>query len=245
MMRTSLLRSLIGSIISMLGGIMIMIGFFLPVYFTFPPINPTDTNPYPPMVNGWQILSLPSFDHSFGHPFFVLLFMAVIILCASLLILFQKGSLLVPRTRLLVSFVCAAMLVYFGVFSLLVNWNDSPDGAAASPTFALGPGCRVLLLGIALSAFGMAFSALGWGSVSMVALIGAFLGTLIGMVIGFSLNFIPWGLIPWSIREPFMSMIGYIDPYLGSMILGSILGGWVFLRVNRFFRDRDNDLEAF
>ncbi len=219
---------------------MIVIGFFLPMYFTFPPINPTDTNPYPPMVNGWQIISLPSLYRSFDHLFFMLLlFMAMIILCANLLILFQKGSLLVTRTRLLVSFVCIAMLVYFCVISLLLNWNDSPDGAAASPTFVLGPGCGVLLLGIALSAFGMALSALGGGSVSIVALIGAFLGTLIGMAIIFSLNF-----IPWSIREPLMFMIGYIDPYLSSMILGSILGGWVFLRVNRFFKDIDNDLEA-
>ncbi len=228
MMLTSPLRTLISPIISMLGGVIIVIGFFLPVFFTVPPSNSNFTNPYPPVMNGWQIISLVFSYHFFNNPFVLLLFIVVIVLCTSLLVLFQKNSLVITRASLLVSFVCIAMLVYFYLFSLLLNWNVSPDSAAASPKFALGPGYRVLLLGLALSAPGMAVSALRRGGI--ISLIGAFLGSLVGLIIGFSLNFIPWNLIPWSIRESFVSMIGYIDPYPGSMILGSILCGWFFLR---------------
>jgi hypothetical protein len=102
------------------------------------------------------------------------------------------------------AFVSITVLGWLCVTSLFLNWADSPDGAAAKPSIALGPGFWLLLLGTVLSAIGVGSSSLG-------ALLGAFIGT----GIGFFLSFIP---------------VGGRFLFIGVSLLGSVLGGCVFLR---------------
>ena len=142
---------------------MMVTGFCSPLFFTSPPINSEFFNTYPAMVNGWQMISVlqdyfasPYLSLTYVAPEVVLsLFLAVITLSTSLLVLFREGSLLVARMRSFAAFASIAVLFCLYVTSLLLNWSDSPDGAAASPTIALGPGLWLLLLGTVLSAKGI------------------------------------------------------------------------------------------
>jgi hypothetical protein len=189
-----------------------VIGFCLPLFVTSAPSNPNFSNPYPPLANGWDMIGMlhdffprPYLALTYVAPEVVLaLVLAVATLSTSALALFGQGPRLVARTRSLAAFVSIAVLGWLCVTSLFLNWAGSPDGAAQSPTIALGPGFWLLLLGTVLSAIGV-------GSASWGALLGAFIGT----GIGFFLSFIP---------------VGGHFLYIGASLLGGMLGGWVFLR---------------
>ena len=236
------IRSSVGLSISILGTLLIGSGFFLPIYNISPPTNTTFSNPYPPVVNGWQAIStLPS-----AGTLLVFVFVAtVILLCTCLLLLFQKGTRLVNRTRILLSFACIALLIFDILDSIFINLAASPDGAAASPTFAVGQGFWMVLTGLALCGLGV-------GSAS----IGAFIGTCLGIVIGYfltlgvavSLSFLsrlgPPGIefILSLIRDFSSTSLGL---WLGISILGSILGGWLFRKIQARFRQIDDDLSSY
>jgi hypothetical protein len=231
------IRSFVDPSISILGTLLIGEGFFLPNYYISPPINTNFPNPYPPVVNGWQAMS---FLPGIGTILVFALVTAVILLCTSLPLLFQKGTRLMSRTRILLSFACITLLVFVTFNSILLNFADSPDSAAASPTFAVGQGFWMSLTGLALSGLGV-------GSAS----IGAFIGTCLGSVIGYFL------LLGIGALLNFLSQVGIsgigaflsldfmvMALWLGIAILGSILGGWLFRKIHAWFRQIDDDLSS-
>jgi hypothetical protein len=228
-MHASTFRTRVGPTISVLGGTLMVTSFSLPLFFTAPPINTDFSNPYPPVLNGWQVISFV--PDLFTKPYLaltpvapevvLLLLLAVIILSTSLLALFQEGSLLVAKLRSLAIFASIAVLCCFYLLSLFLNWGGSPDGAAASPDITLGPGVWLLLLGTGLSAIGIGIES-----------IGALLGACSGMVIGYFMSYMP--SIPGV--ATFLSWLGPLAGiflfigFIGLTLLGSILGGWVFSR---------------
>ena len=100
-------RTRVGPIISVLGGLVMVMGFCLPLFVTSAPINPNFSNPYPPVVNGWDMIGMLQdsllrsyLALTYVAPEVVLaLVLAVVTLSTSVLALFQQGSRLVARTR--------------------------------------------------------------------------------------------------------------------------------------------------
>ena len=100
-------RTRVGPIISVLGGLVMVMGFCLPLFVTSAPINPNFSNPYPPVVNGWDMIGMLQdsllrsyLALTYVAPEVVLaLVLAVVTLSTSVLALFQPGSRLVARTR--------------------------------------------------------------------------------------------------------------------------------------------------
>lgn len=223
-MSVSTSRTRIGPIISALGGTLMMTGISLPLFFTSM-TGVGDPNPYPPVLNGWQVISfLP--DHFPAYPDLMLLvavtivstsLLAVTIVNTSLLALFQEGSLLVARTRTLATFASIAVLCCFYLFSLLM-YLGSWDGGAVASVITLGPGSWPLLLGTVLSAIGV-------GSASIGAVAGAFFGILIWYLMG---SMLP-GVVTFLDGFGLSPLTGIVLP-IGLPILGSILGGWLLLR---------------
>lgn len=227
-MQLAIIRSFVSLSISILGTLLIGAGFFLPAYSISPPINTNFSNSYPPVVNGWQMISsLPST----GTIFVFILITAVLLLSTCLLALFQKDTRCVSRARILLSFVCIALLVFVTLNSIFINFAGSPDGAVASPTFVAEQGFWMFLTGLALCG-------LGGGSAS----IGAFIGTCLGIVIGYFLT-LGFGVL-LSFLSRVASGIGAlafmgIALWLGIAILGSILGGWLARKIQTRFRQHD------
>ena len=233
------IRSSVSLSISILGTLLIGRGFFLPIYTISPPTDTNSSNPYPPVVNGWQAIStLPSTGTLLVFVFVA----AVILLCTSLLLLFQKSTRRVNRIRILLSFACIALLIFVTLNPIFMNFADLPDGAAASPTFAVGQGFWMVLTGLALCGLGV-------GSAS----IGAFIGTCLGIVIGYfltlgvgvSLSFLSRLGLPGigailSLTRNFSSIA--LALWLGISILGSILGGWLFRKIQAGNRRRSEQL---
>lgn len=237
-MQLAVLRSSVSLSISVLGTLLIGTGFFYPFYTISPPINTNFSNPYPPVVNGWQVVS----SHPVIDPatlVFVLV-AAVVLFCTSLLLLSQEDAQRASKVRLLLSFVCIALLVFVILDATLINFAGSPDGAAASPTFTIGQGFWMVLAGLALCG-------LGAGSAS----IGAFIGTCLGIVIGYFLtlgsgallNFLYQTNVPGM--RTFLSLVFPGTALWPSVaILGSILGGWLFRKIQTRFRQIDDDLSS-
>lgn len=236
-MLLTVFRSSVSLSISILGTLLIGTGFFYPFYTISPPINTNFSNPYPPVVNGWQVISSPLVT----DPAIVfVLGAAVLLFCTSLLLLFREGARRASTIRLLLSFVCIALLVFVILDAMLINFAGSPDGAAASPTFTVGQGFWMVLLGLALCG-------LGAGSASIGALIGTCLGIVIGyfLTLGFGalLNFLSQTNIPGM--KAFLSLVfPGIALWPSIAILGSILGGWLFRKIQTWFRQIDDDLSG-
>ncbi len=228
-MQVALFRTRIGPIISVLGSTLMVTGFSLPLFFTEPPSHTNFANPYPPVLNGWQVMRfLPGLSSdqylsltTVAPEIVLLFFLAVIILITSLLMLLREGSPLVIRTRALATFASIGMICCFYVLSIFLNWGGSPDGDAALPDITMGPGIQFLLIGAVLCAIGI-------GVASISAIIGAFLG----LIIGYSTIYLP--SVPGI--GPLLNSLGFVAgafPFItiiGFPLLGSILGGWIVTR---------------
>ncbi len=220
-MQASTFRTRVGPIISVLGSTLMVVGFSLPLFVTQPPTNTQFSNPYPPVLNGWQVISFwaGSTNRYLAltaiAPVVVLLLLpTVIILSTSLLMLFQEGPLLVTKTRSLASFASIGVLCGFFLYSFFLNWTGSPSGADALPEINLGPGVWLLLSGTVLSGIGMG-----------IASIGAILGAISGMFIGYFLCYLPIIIPGIATLLRGLNPLAVISLFI---LLGCTLGGWVF-----------------
>ncbi len=156
----------IGAVVSILGGILIVVGFCLPVAFTSGNTNYIDT--YPPVLNGWQLLSsMPQ-----AAPLAMLAFLLnVVIIGTSTLTALRKGFPAVARMRTVAAIVSITVYLWLPWLIIFPSIAFSPDGAAASPHISLGVGIAVMLVGTLVSATGL-------GLVGVGAVIGALISCL-------------------------------------------------------------------
>jgi hypothetical protein len=233
--RVSIYRTRIGPGISVLGSALMLLGLFVPLFFTAPfvPSLFEGTNPYPPAVNGWQTITsywiYPYPLPSVAPVVLLWLLLAVVILSTSLLMLFQVNPPLVSRTRSLAAPVSIAVLCDFWLSSIFLNWTWSPDAATVMVGFQLGPGFWLLLVGTTLNVIGV-------GKMSIGAILGAFCAMLInpylGLLASFMIDRLPGpgrALLLEALSYPQGEIVSFFSS-ISLTLLGSLLGGWRFLR---------------
>jgi hypothetical protein len=248
----SLLRTRIGPLIGALGGALMVIGLFVPLVsislpstFYLHETDPSAYDPYPPMVNAWQTMSshwnYSSSPLTTVAPVVLLwVLLAVVMLSASLLALFQADSLLVARVRPLAASVSIVVLCVFWLFASFMNFSMFA-GVTINTTpvflFLNEPGFWLLLAGAVVSVIGV-------GKVSIGAILGAFCGVLIAPILldiaPSMLDRLPQGTLLRALLEYLLQgEIATFLIYISFTFLGSILGGWLFLRRQaRLYRAR-------
>lgn len=238
----SLFRTRIGPLIGALGGALMVMSLWTPLFLVSSPSSPQDpSTSYPPTVSGWQTISF-FWNLASGKPYASLttvapvvlfwLLLAVVILSTSLFTLLRGDALPLATARWIAISAGIAALGGFFLSLVYVNLQWSPDAAAASPHFSQGPGFWLLLLGTALSV-------IGGGKVSVGAMLGAFCGLFIGPYLPLLFEALPGG-------NPFLNWLGFPlngiflnACFIGLALLGSLLGGWLFLRrQTRLYRAR-------
>ena len=146
----------VGAVVSILGGILTVIGFSLPVAFTSGNTNYIDT--YPPVLNGWHLLSSMPQAASFALLAFLL---AIVIIGTSALTALRKGFPTVVKTRTVATIVSITVQLWLPWRIIFPSIAFSPDGAAASPHISLDMGIAVMLAGTLLSVLGLGLVGIG------------------------------------------------------------------------------------
>lgn len=195
----------VGAIISTLGGIVILIGFCLPLAFTSSNVDYVDT--YPPVLNGWQVIQAMPLASPLAM---IALLLALGIISTSFLVAIQRGEPPFTTIRAVATVASVPVLLWLPWLIFAPSFASSPDGANASPQISLGIGLAVMLSGAALSALGS-------------GLVG--IGGLIGALLGASLILVPFiGFLMLVLNADFFtSAIGSIA---GALLGRKILRSW-------------------
>ena len=195
---------------SILGAILIVIGFFFPIILTYPPVNTRFPDPYPPILDGVSLIR--SLFSSQSLPFLLVLLFALLILLALITLgttipaVLPKANVsgVVSWIRTLAAIISILVLLWFlgGVTLLNFHVGFGPGSLGiTSPRFEPGFGIAFLLIGAVLSALGL-------GRVGIGAVVGASIGYLFFFT---QLVFFGFALI-----------IGPI-----TCILGALVGWWI------------------